>query len=152
MPTTIRILTPLLFTAHLAAAQVSVAGARNLAFGVVAAGVTTTVLPTDPIKSGQWTITGQIGRQVQIKLTLPTRLNGPSGATMPVNFTTGDVFVQETATGSLPNYFNPGGANVFRFTNGTQAIVRLGGRVTPAVNQRSGAYLNSALITITVLN
>lgn len=133
-------------------AQLSVAGVRDLAFGAVATGVTTTVLPTDPMRSGQWTVTANIGDQVQIKLTLPNRLNGPSGASMPVTFTTGDVFVQENATGSLPEYFNPGGAKVFRFTSGTQAFIRLGGRVTPAVGQRTGAYANSALITVTFLN
>jgi len=132
--------------------QISVAAVRDLAFGAVAAGVTTTVLPTDPIRSGQWTVTANIGNQVQIKLTLPTRLNGPSGASMPVNFTTGDVFIQANATGSLPEYFNPGGAKVFRFASGTQAFIRLGGRVTPAVGQRTGAYANSALITVTFLN
>jgi hypothetical protein len=141
-----------LLNAGSADAQISVAGVRDLAFGAVPAGITTTVLPTDPVRSGQWTITAQVGNQVQIKLTLPNRLNGPSGATMPVSFTTGDVFVQENSTGSLPDYFNPGGAKVFRFSNGSQAFVRLGGRVTPAVGQRTGAYANSALITVTFLN
>lgn len=135
-----------------AAAQVSVAGTRDLAFGVVAAGITTTVLPTDPIRSGQWTITATVGQQIQVKLTLPTRLNGPAGATMPVSFASGDTFIQETATSSLPNYFNPGGAVVFKFVNGTQAIVRAGGRVTPGTSQRAGAYANAAVLTVTLLN
>jgi hypothetical protein len=141
-----------ILTAGSAHAQISVAGVRDLAFGSVAVGVTTAVLPTDPVRSGQWTITANLGNQVQIKLTLPNNLNGPSGATMPVLFTTGDVFVQENSTGSQPDYFNPGGAKVFKFSRGTQAFIRLGGRVTPAVGQRSGAYASSALITVTLLN
>jgi hypothetical protein len=139
-------------TAGSAHAQVSVAGVRDLAFGSVAVGITTTVLATDPVRSGQWTITANLGNQVQIKLTLPNNLDGPSGATMPVLFTTGDVFIQENSTGSQPDYFNPGGAKVFKFSRGTQAFIRLGGRVTPAVGQRSGGYASSALITVTLLN
>jgi len=149
---TILVATAVVLTARSAHAQISVAGVRDLAFGSVAAGITTIVLPTDPIRSGQATITASLGNQVQIKLTLPTRLNGPSGATMPVSFSTGDVFVQENSTGSLPDYFNPGGAKVFKFSRGTQAFIRIGGRVTPAVGQRSGPYGNSALITVTFLN
>lgn len=152
MPRAAQILLPLVCTAHVAAAQVSVAGVRDLAFGVIAAGVTTAVLPTDPIKSGQWTITGTIGRQIQVKLTLPTRLNGPSGATMPTSFASGDAFIQEVSSGSQPNYFNPNGAVTMRYSGGTEAIVRLGGRVSPVANQRSGSYTNSALLTVTVLN
>jgi hypothetical protein len=152
MPSALRILVLLVCTAHAATAQVSVAGARNLDFGVVATGMTTTVLPTDPAKSGQWTITATVGRKIAIRLTLPNRLNGPSGATMTVNFMNGDTFVQEVSTGSLPDYFSPSANKNFTFTGGTQAIVRLGGRVSPVTNQRSGAYSNSALLTVTVLN
>lgn len=136
----------------LAAAQVSVSGVRQLAFGFVPLGVTTTVLPTDPVKSGQWTITATTGNQVQVRLQVPTQLSGPSGATMSVNFRNGDVFAQGTWTGASANYFNPNGTLVFRFTGGNQAIVRLGGRVTPAVGQATGSYTNTALLTLTVLN
>lgn len=136
----------------LAAAQISVAGVRDLVFGFVPLGVTTTVLPTDPIKSGQWTITAASGNQVQVRLTVPSQLNGPAGATLPANFRNGDAFIQGTWTGAAQNYFNPGGVVVFRFTGGTQAILRLGGRVTPAVNQRTGAYSNTAVLTINLLN
>lgn len=139
-------------TAGPAHAQLAVAGVRDLAFGSVVTGVTTTVLATDPARSGQWTITANLGNQVQVKLTLPNSLDGPSGATMPVSFTAGDVFIQENSTGSQPDYFNPGGAKVFKFSRGTQAFIRLGGRVTPAVGQRSGAYASSALLTVTLLN
>ncbi len=133
-------------------AQISVAGNRDLTFGFVPLGVTTTVLPSDPVKSGQWTVTAATGNQVQIRLTVPNQLNGPSGATMPVNFRNGDAFVQGTWTGASPDFFNPSGTKVFRFTGGTQAIVRLGGRVTPAANQRTGAYANTVVCTITFLN
>lgn len=139
-----------LFAARPAAAQVSVAGMRDLAYGFLTLGVTTTVLPTDPAKSGQWTITAPIGQRIQIRLTVPNQLLGPSGATLPVLFSNGDAFVQGTWTGAVANSFNPSGNVNFRFTGGTQAIVRLGGATRPAANQRTGAYTNSAVCTITV--
>lgn len=133
-----------------AAAQVSLAGVRDLAFGFLTLGVTTVVLPTDPIKSGQWTITAPVGQRIQVRLTVPNQLLGPSGATLPVTFKNGDAFVQGTWTGAVINSFNPSGNVNFRFTGGSQAIVRLGGAVTPATNQRTGAYSNTAVCTITL--
>lgn len=133
-------------------AQVSAAGVRDLSFGFVTAGVTTTVLPTDPSRSGEFRVTAPVGSQVQIRLTVPTRLNGPAGASMPTNFRNGDAFIQGTWTGALPSYFNPGSTGVFRFTGGPQAMIRLGGQVTPATNQRTGSYQNTVVCTINFLN
>jgi spore coat protein U-like protein len=134
------------------AAQLALVGARDLTFGPVALGVTTIVTPSDPTRSGQFTITGRAGMQVQFRMTLPNRLNGPSGASMPVDFQAGDAFIQQTVTGSLPDYFNPGATKVFKFTTGTQAVVRLGGRVTPGASQPAGRYSNTVLATATVLS
>jgi len=139
-----------LTTASPAAAQVSLAGVRDLAFGFLSLGVTTTVLPTDPIRSGQWTITAPVGQRVQIRLTLPNQLLGPSGASLPVSFRNGDAFIQGTWTGAVTNTFNPSATVNFNFTGGSQAIIRLGGQLTPAANQRTGSYTNTAVCTITV--
>jgi len=133
-----------------AAGQVSVAGVRNLAFGFLTLGVSTAVLPTDPVKSGQWTITAPVGLRIRIRLTVPNQLLGPAGATLPVSIRNGDAFVQGTWTGAGANFFNPSGNVTFQFDGGTQAIVRLGGEVTPAANQRPGGYTNTAVATITV--
>ncbi|HEX9895356.1 MAG TPA: hypothetical protein VGA78_15615 [Gemmatimonadales bacterium] len=131
-------------------AQVSVVGARDLQFGFVALGVPTVVLPTDAVKSGQWTLTAPVGTRIQIRLTPPNQLLGPAGATMPVNFQNGDVFVQGTWSGALQEFFNPNATKNFRFTGGTQAILRLGGQVTPAGNQSTGPYANTVVCTINV--
>lgn len=139
-----------LLAARPAASQVSVAGIRNLAFGFLTLGVTTTVLPSDPVKSGQWTITAPLGQRIQVRLTVPNQLLGPSGTTLPVSFKNGDAFVQGTWSGAPANSFNPIGNVNFRFTGGTAAIVRLGGRTTPAATQHTGAYTNTALCTIII--
>lgn len=151
MPPISRVLFLCLVCARPAAAQLSLAGVRDLDFGPVARGITAVVPPVDAIRSGQFTITGSAGMQVQFRLTLPNHLNGPSGATMPITFGAGDAFIQETLTGSVPDYFNPGATKVFRFTTGSQAVVRLGGRIAPGASQQSGAYGNTVLATVTLL-
>jgi spore coat protein U-like protein len=152
MPRSPAVILLCLLVAQPAAAQVSLAGARDLRFGAIALGITSAVTPADPTRSGQFTLTGQAGMRVQIRLTLPNRLNGPSGATMPISFQGSDAFIQETVTGSVANYFNPGATLVFRFTTGNQAIIRLGGRVAPGAAQVPGAYANTVLATATVLS
>jgi hypothetical protein len=139
-----------LVAARPAASQVSVAGVRNLAFGFLTLGVTATVLPSDPIKSGQWTITAPLGQRIQIRLTVPNQLLGPSGATLPVSIKNGDAFVQGSWSGAVASAFNPSANVNFNFTGGTAAIVRLGGDTTPAANQRPGPYTNTAVCTITI--
>lgn len=132
--------------------QVSVVGVRDVLFGAIAPGVTATVLPGDPVKSGQWTITAVAGSQILIRMTVPSQLIGPGGATMPVVFRNGDAFLQGSWTGARAVTFNPGGAMVFKFSGGPQAIVRLGGRVTPAATQATGAYANTVVVTINILH
>jgi len=133
-----------------AIAQVSVAGTRDLAFGFLTLGVNSDVPPTDPIKSGQWNLTAPLGQRVQVRLTVPNQLNGPAGATLPLTIKNNYAFLQGTWPGAVATAFNPPGNVNFRFTGGTGAILRLGGSVTPAANQRTGAYTNSAICTITV--
>lgn len=131
--------------------QTFVSGIRGLAFGALPGGITTTILPTDPVRSGQWNMTSPVGSRVSFRLTLPSQLNGPAEATMPVDFQNGDAFILEVAAGARPDYFNPGGNVNHRFRGSTQAIIRLGGRATPAPNQRSGAYSATVILTISLI-
>ena len=140
----------LLLAARAAVAQVSVAGTRNLAFGFLTLGVTSDVPPTDPIKSGQWNFTAPVGQRVQVRLTVPNQLIGPSGATLPLTLKNNYAFLQGTWSGAVAEFFNPPGNVNFRFTGGTGAIMRLGGSTTPAANQRPGSYTNTAICTITI--
>jgi hypothetical protein len=134
-----------------ASAQVSIAGTRDLRFGFVAVGVPTIVAATDPVKSGQWTLTAPVGTKVQIRVTTPTQLlRTGGGGTMPVSFLNGDVLVQGSWTGAVPESFNPNATKNFQFTGGTQAFLWLGGRVTPAGNQATGPYANTVICTIII--
>lgn len=133
------------------AAQVSIAGVRDLNFGFVPLGVTVLVPPTDAVKSGQWTLTAPIDTRIQIRLTTPRNLlRSGGGGSMPVDFQNGDVFVQGSWTGAPIELFNPNATKNFNFSAGTQAILRLGGRVTPASNQATGPYANTVICTIII--
>ncbi len=69
----------MLFAAPPAAAQITVTGIRNLAFGGVVRGVPSSVSPRHAVKSGQFRFVTAIGNTVRLQFTLPTRLNGPVG-------------------------------------------------------------------------
>jgi hypothetical protein len=139
------------FSASRATAQTVVSGIRDLNFGVVIQGVATSVAPTDPVKSGQFYFrTPGIGSRARIQFTLPTRLNGPAGATMPITFQNTDGFIQGTAPTSIGLTFNPNATSTFNMVTSADANVWLGGRVTPAINQTVGAYTNTVIMTVTV--
>jgi hypothetical protein len=69
------------------AAPLTGTGTRALQFGVIVPGTTTvTVLPRTS-GGGEFRITGVKNRKsVDISFTLPTQLNGPAGASIPLSF------------------------------------------------------------------
>lgn len=141
----------LLGSVRLATAQLIVTGVRDLNFGTVIQGIGSTVAPADPVRSGQFYFrTPGIGTRVRIQFTLPTVLNGPTGATMPIAFGNTDAIAQGTAPTSVRVTFNPNGARTFTMTSSADANVWLGGRVTPAANQRVGGYTNTVVMTVTI--
>ena len=141
----------LLAAARPAAAQITVSGIRNLAFGPVIRGVATHVFPNDPVKSGQFRFVTAIGNRVRLRFTLPTRLNGPAGARLPISFGTADGIAVGNAPSSVPVTFNPNVAQTFVIVSSTTINVFIGGTVTPAATQALGAYTNTITLTVTIL-
>ena len=141
----------LLAAAPPVAAQVTVSSIRNLAFGPVIRGIATHVLPSDAVKSGQFRFVTAIGNQVRLQFTLPNRLNGPAGATMPISFSTTDAIALGSGPTSMPVTFNPNAAQTFNIVSSTTINVFLGGTVTPAAAQALGAYTNTITFTVTLL-
>jgi hypothetical protein len=139
----------LLATATPAAAQITVTGIRNLAFGPVIRGVALHVLPTDAVKSGQFRFVTAIGNVVRISFTLPNRLNGP--ANLPISFSTTDAVALGNGPTSVPVTFNPNTTNTFTIVSSTTINVFLGGTVNPSNNQAFGAYTNTITLTVTVM-
>jgi hypothetical protein len=130
--------------------QTQVTAIRDLAFGAVIRGVQTTVAPSDPIKSGRLYVRYKLGGQVQVVFTLPTRLNQVAGgANMPITFATTDAIAQGTAGNSQPVTFNPNSPITFTLQTSADFYINLGGRVTPAANQATGAYQGTVVLTCT---
>jgi len=87
---------------------------------------------------------------VQVRLTLPGQLAGPSGAQLPINFSSNDAIAIGGWPGSTPDVFNPKATRNLQFTGGTIYNVFVGGTVSPAANQLPGSY--AATITLTLTN
>ncbi len=141
----------LLAAAPPVAAQVTVSGIRNLTFGPVIKGVATHVVPNDPVKSGQLRFITAIGNTIRLQFTLPTRLNGPSGARLTISFGATDGIAVGTAANSVPATFNPKVAQTYNIVTSSTINVFIGGTVSPTANQAVGAYTNTITLTVTVL-
>jgi len=143
-------LTLALLTASPLVGQSSVTGIRNLDFGVVIRGVQTSVSPNDPVRSGRFYVRHVLNRQVQVRFTLPTQLaRVAGGANLPISFGTTDAVAKGTAPTSNPLTFNPNNTQTFTLVSSADFYINLGGRVSPAANQATGAYSGTIVLTCT---
>ncbi len=134
------------------AGQSTVTGVRDLAFGAVIRGVATTVAPTDPIRSGRFYIRHVIGRQVQVRFTLPTTLaRVGGGGTLAISFRNGDAMAQGTAPGSPQVFFNPKANKKLDLTTSNDLFVNIGGQVSPTGTQATGSYRGTIVLTVNFL-
>lgn len=138
-------------TAGAARAQLTVTGLRNLAFGPVIQGVPSSVSPNDPVRSGQFEFIVAIGSRVRLRFTLPTRLNGPAGARLNINFGNTDAIALGQGPTSVPVTFNPHAPQTFNIVSSNRVWVFLGGRVTPTAAQATGNYTNTVTLTVTII-
>jgi len=122
----------LLWQAPPAAAQVSVAGIRNLAFGPVIIGIPSTVAPGDAVRSGQYRFTAPAGSRVRIDFDLPNQLTGPASAKLPIKFGKTDAVIVGNSAGSVPIVLDPNPKANQKYDMGvnTAANIFLGGTVT----------------------
>ena len=132
-----------------AAAQVVVTPVRDLAFGAVIVGVPTYVGPSDPVRSGQFRVSAPDGTKVQIRFTLPDRLDGPAGATLPIAFANNDALHVGTGSNSVPATFNPRATRNLQISDDA-VLVFIGGTVSPAGGQRHGNYAGTIILTVNV--
>jgi len=133
-----------------AAQQFTVRGVRGLSFGTVLPGVPVHTLRTDPVNSGQFELRGPPPKFIVITLSLPTVLDGPAGATMPVSFATNDAgFSQQNIIGSQVA-FDPNQSFSTQMGNGRTAVF-IGATVSPALGQRAGGYTATLVLSVVVL-
>lgn len=144
------------------------AGTRALQFGTIVPGTTSvTVLPRTSA-GGEFRISGVKSRKsVDISFTLPTQLNGPAGASIPLDFngnyaglceidTSGACVVASFVTWNpvttptfrdQPTRYQPG-RKVFFYD---AYEVYLGGTASPSTTQRQGTY-TAAIGVLLVIN
>ena len=120
---------------------------RDLAFGTILSGTTTTVSKTSA-SSAQWRFTGLFVLGGSFVLTLPTTLTGP-GTAIPISFSTTDGQRNTANNPSTGTSFNPHNSqSVAALFNGT-VYVWLGASVSPPVNQIPGTYSGTVVLTVT---
>jgi hypothetical protein len=132
-----------------AAAQVTVTPVRDLAFGPVIVGVPTYIGPSHPVRSGQFRVSAPLLSRLQLRFTLPSRLNGPAGATLPINFANNDALQVGTGSNGVPVTFNPQATRNFQMTD-SAILVFIGGTVSPAGNQPQGNYTGTITLTVNI--
>ena len=149
-PTLIVVLSLLAGQVRPAAGQLQVNGLRNLTFGNLTRGIPKYVPPSDPAISGEFDIITAIGNSVRIVFTLPTQLNGPAGATLPISFGNSDAIAISTRPNSTPVTFDPKKAKNLNNFNSTRYLIFLGGTASPAANQQVGNYTGTVTMTVTL--
>ncbi len=130
----------------------AVVGLQNLDFGALIPGVPTTIAKTDPVRSGQFRITGAgFFRNVTISFVLPTVMTGPGGATIPLTFLNTDGGFSGWS-GAINNQttFNPNTPYNGFIWWGTAGIY-LGGRANPSPTQQGGSYSGNIIMTVIFL-
>jgi hypothetical protein len=136
-------------------AALQVTAGQALDFGNVYQGVAKSVAKNDA-SAGVFTIAGQSLSQVSIYMQMPEFMATASGDDrMSLAFGTQDAHVDTTAN-AAPNTPGAGYPNVnprsfptvtLRQANGTVHIF-IGGRVTPSINQKAGAYTADVILTV----
>jgi hypothetical protein len=135
----------------------SVTATQNLAFGLVFQGVAKSVGNNVTASSGIFTITGQAGANISVYFVLPEYMATATGDDrMIIAFGAADMTYDSTVNldpatpggGALAN-INPRAIPATTYVGGNnQAAIFLGGKVTPAVNQKAGAYTGDILVTV----
>jgi hypothetical protein len=124
-------------------------GARSLTFGTLLPGIPQPISRTDPLRSGQFDVTGRRFSTVQFTLSLPAVMNGPAGATLPLSFGSNDAGYSVSQSVAAQVGFDPRGPFLATLSSNGRGSVFLGGTAQPTPSQRPGSY--SATVTLTVV-
>jgi hypothetical protein len=154
-------------TADILASPLTAIGTRALRFGVIVPGTTTVTVLPGTAAGGEFRIAGVKNRKsVDISFTLPTQLNGPAGASIPLSFNGNFAGLCEVDTSGAceaasfvtwnpvttpsfrdqPTRYKPG-RKVFAFDS---YQVYLGGTASPSATQRQGTYTASIGVLLVV--
>jgi hypothetical protein len=128
--------------------QLRVLGIRGLTFGSLIAGMPSSVLRTDPARSGQFDITAQNGEVVLVSFSLPSAMTGPGGASLLLMFSGSDAGFSQEQTIADHVTFDPRTTYLGTMSQQGRASIFLGGTAMPAFNQPPGDYSGTVTLTI----
>jgi hypothetical protein len=120
---------------------------RNLAFGTITSGTTTSVSKASA-SSAQWRFSGSFPLGGSFSFTLPTTLTGP-GTAIPITFGTSDGQRSTSNNPTTGSSFDPHISQSVGITLGRTEYVWLGASVSPPSNQVPGTYSATVVITTT---
>jgi hypothetical protein len=136
----------LLVSSQQAAAQVTTL--KDLAFGTVTSGTTTSVSKTS-VNAAQWRISGTFLLGGTFELTLPTTLTGP-GTAIPITFGASDGLRNTANNPATGTSFDPHTVQSIPVAPlGTTVYVWLGSSISPPLNQTPGTYSSTVVLTVT---
>lgn len=126
----------------------SARGLQDLSFGDLIPGVSTTVLPTDPVSAARIEIRGQGRSDVLVDFLLPPELSGGGGAAVPLDFPAGSGGYSRDESVEGQTSFDPNSAPVVTLPSNGRGTVFLGGTAAPPAATPAGTY--SATLTLTL--
>ena len=127
---------------------ISVTGVQSLAFGTLIPGIPSSVLRSDPARSGQFAVQGPHDTQGLLTFTLPPVLTGPAGATLPLSFGGSDGGYSQSQNIGSQIGFDPKLPFVITFSQQGRGSVFLGGTAQPAPTQRAGSYTGTITLIL----
>jgi len=153
--------------AEILAMPLSGTGTRALQFGVIVPGTTTVTVQPGTSAGAEFRIAGTKSRKsIDISFTLPTQLNGPAGASIPLSFNGNYAGLCEIDTSGacvVASFFtwNPVSTPTFRdqptrYQPGRKVYafdayqLYLGGVASPSANQRQGTYTASIGVQLVI--
>lgn len=122
---------------------------RDLSFGTVITGTTTTIAPT-AAGAAMWKMHGLIAIGGGFSFTLPTTLSRVGGgATMPISFSSTSAILRANNTDPTGGIvFNPNNSKALTVSVLSDIYIWLGAAVSPPLNQKAGTYQGTVVCTV----
>lgn len=129
-------------------AQIQVTAGQGVVFGTMLPGITASASRVNASEAGQFNLAGARNAQVLLQFTLPARMAGPGGATLPLSFGGGDAGYSSRQSIGNQTGFDPRAPFTARLGTNGRGSVFLGCTAQPAADQPAGAYSATLILTV----
>jgi hypothetical protein len=122
---------------------------RDLSFGTILTGTSTTVAPTSP-GAAMWKIHGILSVSGGITFTLPSTLTIQGGSTtLPISFSsTSAIYNVGSSNPATGTTFNPATGKALVVSVLSDIYIWLGATANPPLNQKAGTYQGTVVLTV----